>query len=71
MHLMITYVLLGIAMLTGEVVAIPLRDLEQSGCLEFRVSLFSTCLSSDPQLCTGQMMAACSKLLCIILSRTG
>eukprot|EP00891_Asterochloris_glomerata_P001200 jgi/Astpho2/1200/fgenesh1_pg.00022_%23_10_t len=36
MHLMITCILLGMAMLTGEVVAIPLQDLEQSGCLEFR-----------------------------------
>ena len=46
MHLAIVYVLLGIVMLTGEIVAIPLKDLEQSGCLEFRVSSFSAPQSS-------------------------
>ena len=46
MHLAIIHILLGIVMLTGEIVAIPLRDLEQSGCLEFRVSLFSASSSS-------------------------
>ena len=41
MHLAITHILLVLVMLTGEIVAIPLQGLEQSGCLEFRVSLFS------------------------------
>ena len=41
MHLAITHILLVVVMLTGEMLAIPLQGLEQSGCLEFIVSLFS------------------------------